>query len=146
VPLRDGYDGAIVTLLQKNAWLSYVELGRLVHLSASAVQRRVERLRRDGVILGAQAQIAPAALGRGILLFVLVELRDESARHLKGMQRQMMREPGVKSVHYVAGSTDLIVEYLAAAMDEYAAFAERCLNGEANVRRYSTLTVLKTMI
>lgn len=85
------------------------------------------------------------AQGVRVLVFALVELRDESGRHLKGLQRQMLREPGVRNLHYVAGTADLVVEYRASSMEEYAAFAERCFNGDANVRRYSTLTVLRTL-
>ena len=41
----DARDRQIVSLLQGDAWLTYVELAARVHLSASAVQRRVERMR-----------------------------------------------------------------------------------------------------
>ncbi|MGE0044627.1 MAG: Lrp/AsnC family transcriptional regulator [Hyphomonadaceae bacterium] len=140
----DERDQRIAAALEADAWLTYAALGQRVHLSASAVQRRVERMIADGIILGARAEIAPTARGRPLRLFALVELRDESASSLDAFAKKLAKEPDVIEAHYVAGPSDVIIVLQCASMEEYAAFAAKHLNGSPLVRRYKTLTSLRT--
>ena len=55
---RDDRDRKILKALKADAWLTYAALGERVNLSASAVQRRVERLIAAGVLRGAHAEVA----------------------------------------------------------------------------------------
>jgi DNA-binding Lrp family transcriptional regulator len=52
---RDNRDRQLLDLLKADAWLTYAALGERVNLSASAVQRRVERLIADGTLRGARS-------------------------------------------------------------------------------------------
>lgn len=56
---RDGVDDALVGLLCENARLTLTALAQRLNLSRTAVQARMARLERDGVILGYQAVVAP---------------------------------------------------------------------------------------
>src|ERR1700761_1114532 len=62
-PAMDPTDRRIVALLRENARRSYQDIGRYVHLSAPAVKRRVDRLEREGVVLGYTATVDPEAFG-----------------------------------------------------------------------------------
>ncbi len=141
----DDRDLKILEALRKNAWLSYAELSARVHLSASAVQRRVERLIRSKVILGAGARVSPAAHGKPLKIFVLIELADENDAAVAALARKLSDVPGCTSAHYVAGSFDVVVELQMASMEEYATFAAQTLNGNKNVRRYKTLTAMRPL-
>ena len=59
----DEIDRIIVALLRENARRSYQDIGGHVHLSAPAVKRRVDRLERDGVLIGYTAIVDPLAFG-----------------------------------------------------------------------------------
>jgi len=59
----DEIDARIVTVLIRDARASYAVIGNEVGLSASAVKRRVDRLRASGAITGFSARVDPAALG-----------------------------------------------------------------------------------
>ena len=59
----DAVDQRIVALLRENARRSFKDIGEAVHLTAPAVKRRVDRLERDGVILGYSAVVEPRAYG-----------------------------------------------------------------------------------
>lgn len=48
----DRIDGAILGALERNARVSFSDLGREVGLSANADAARVRRLENDGVIVG----------------------------------------------------------------------------------------------
>src|ERR1051326_5921774 len=66
----DATDWKILRELQKEARLSYHELGRRVGLSAPAVAERVRRLEEEGVITGYHAQVDPAKVGLPITAFI----------------------------------------------------------------------------
>ena len=85
----DDRDCRLLDLLGRDAWQSYVDLGRRVNLSASAVQRRVERLRRDGVLLGARATVAKSANSQGLRIYALVELADDRSTTVNRFRRQI---------------------------------------------------------
>ena len=59
----DDLDRKIITALMANARTSFAEIGMSVGLSATAVKRRVDRLRETGVITGFTATVRPSALG-----------------------------------------------------------------------------------
>lgn len=141
----DERDRRIVTALARDAWLSYVDLGAAVNLSPSAVQRRVEKLIEAGVIAGARATIAPAALGKPLRLYVLVELQDESKTAMTRFAKKIAAWPDMIEAHYVTGAADIVLVLQASDMEAYAAFADEHLNGDANVRRYKTLTSLRRL-
>ena len=54
---RDGIDERLIALLRQNARMTLTALSRAVSLSRTAVQARMARLERDGVILGYQAVV-----------------------------------------------------------------------------------------
>lgn len=54
----DDRDRRILEELKADAWVSYAALAERVHLSASAVQCRVEKLIAGGVLQGAHARVA----------------------------------------------------------------------------------------
>jgi DNA-binding Lrp family transcriptional regulator len=142
----DERDEKLVTALAGDAWLSYGELGRLVNLSASAVQRRVEKLISAGIIQGARARIAPDALGKPVRLYVLVELMEETKSAINAFTKRLSACRDVEEAHYVAGVFDVIVVIQAASMAGFADFAENHLNANPLVRRYKTLTSLRPLI
>jgi DNA-binding Lrp family transcriptional regulator len=59
----DDIDRTLLTQLLLDGRRSHASLGGEVGLSASAVQRRIRRLERDGVISGWTALVDPRALG-----------------------------------------------------------------------------------
>jgi DNA-binding Lrp family transcriptional regulator len=141
----DDRDHRILALLQTDAWLSYAELSRRVHLSVSAVQRRVERMIASGVILGAQAQVAiPAPEGR-LTVFLLAELADESREGLDRFSTLVAASPAVVEAYYVAGEADVVLKLCLPDMAAYDRFLETHINASKLVRRFKTLTALHSL-
>lgn len=58
---KDLIDERLVALLRQNARTSVAALSKAVNLSRTAVQARIARLERDGIITGYQAVLGPAA-------------------------------------------------------------------------------------
>lgn len=103
----DALDRKILAALVHDADRSYAALGAEVGLSAPAVHERVRRLRRDGRIKRQTVQIDPAAVGKPLLAFVMVDTegwRKDQISELLG------RYPEVEEIHSVAGDMCLILK------------------------------------
>ncbi len=70
----DSIDVKIISLLQKNARMSLKEIAPEVGLSSPAVASRIEKLERQGVILGYTASVDKQKLGYNITAFVSLEI------------------------------------------------------------------------
>lgn len=141
----DDRDHRILSLLQANAWLSYAELSRRVNLSASAVQRRVERMIVAGIILGARAEVALPEPEAPLTVFMLAELADESRQALQKFSTTIAAHPAVVEAHYVAGEADVVLKLCLSDMAAYDHFVETHVNTSSLVRRFKTLTALRSL-
>src|SRR5438270_4103892 len=107
----DAVDERIVALLREDARRSYQDIGGHVHLSAPAVKRRVDRLERDGVILGYTAVLDPAAFGWHAEAFV--DLYCEGKMPGEAIKQAVENEPGVVAAHTVAGEASAHLHLMA---------------------------------
>ncbi len=105
----DRIDCAILDLLQKDARLSNKELAVAVGLAPSSCLARVQRLRSEGVLRGAHADVDPEALGVGLQALIAVQLRQHSRAQVKGFWKHVMGLPEVLAVFHVAGTHDFQV-------------------------------------
>jgi DNA-binding Lrp family transcriptional regulator len=102
----DPLDHKIVALLVEDARRSYDDIGRQVSLSAPAVKRRVDRLRRDGAIRGFSAVVDHAALGAATE--ALVELFYAPGTLLDAVAATLREHPEVVEAWSVTGEADAI--------------------------------------
>jgi DNA-binding Lrp family transcriptional regulator len=140
----DDRDRQILMLLRRDAWLTYAALAERVHLSASAVQRRVERLIGRGVLLGAQARIADDP-DEALTVYLLAELADDSAQTIKRFAKAISSAPEVRDAHYVTGEADVVLKLYVDDMAHYDRFVADHVNAEASVRRFKTLVALRPL-
>lgn len=138
----DAIDRQIVALLRERARRSYQDIGRRVHLSAPAVKRRVDRLEREGVILGYSAVINPPAFGWHAEAFVA--LYCEGKMPGEAIRRAVEHEPGIVSAHTVAGEASALLHVLAEDTKDLEAVLER-IRAVDGVSRTVTQVVLSTL-
>ena len=70
----DSIDRKILSILQEDGRIANLKLADAVALSPTAVLARMQRLTREGHILGYEARLNPMKLGAGMLVFVEVLL------------------------------------------------------------------------
>ncbi len=138
----DAIDQKIVALLRENARRSFQDIGREVHLSAPAVKRRVDRLERDGVILGYTAIVDPPAFGWHAEAFV--DLFCDGRMPAEAIKRAVEREPGVVSAHTVAGEASALLHVMAQDTKDLELALER-IRATEGVTRTVTEVVLSTL-
>ena len=105
----DRIDCNILDLLQKDGRLSNKELAAAVGLAPSSCLARVQRLRAEGVLRGAHAEVSPEALGVGLQALIAVQLRQHSRAKVKAFWKHVLALPEVLAVFHVAGAHDFQV-------------------------------------
>ncbi|MGH2877202.1 MAG: Lrp/AsnC family transcriptional regulator [Solirubrobacteraceae bacterium] len=138
----DQVDRRIVALLRENARRSFQDIGRQVHLSAPAVKRRLDRLEREGIVLGYSAVVDPRAFGWNAEAFV--DLYCDGAMSGTEVKRAVEGEPGVVSAHTVAGEASALLHVMAEDTKALELALER-IRATKGVIRTVTDVVLSTL-
>lgn len=141
----DRLDLRILSLYQRDTTLSGEQIGAQVGLSAAAVQRRLKRLRDEGVIQAETAQLDCRALGLNLTALVHVDLVDESARAARAFVERVLARPEVQQCYGVTGEADYVLVIVAADLPAYEAFCQACLLHDPNVRSFKTQVVLDAL-
>lgn len=141
----DALDLRILDIIQEDAERSSEKIASEVGLSASAVQRRVSRLKKDGVIEKIVALVEPRSVGRTVTVLVEVEIDNERRSALEGFQRWVAEAPEVQSCWYVTGDADYVLLVSTRDLDSYNAFIDRLMKEQPVVRKYKSLIALKTI-
>ncbi len=118
----DSTDWNILRELQKDARLSYNELGRRVALSGPAAAERVRRLEERGIITGYTAQVDPAQVGLPLLAFIQLRC-DPGKCLLKTGNADAF--PEVLEIHKLSGSYCTLLKVAVSSMQHLEAFNER---------------------
>jgi DNA-binding Lrp family transcriptional regulator len=138
----DVVDQRIVALLRENARRSFKDIGDAVHLTAPAVKRRVDRLEREGVILGYTAVVHPRAHGWHAEAFV--DLFCEGNMPGEAIKRAVEGEAGVVSAHTVAGEASALLHVMAEDTQDLESALER-IRATDGISRTVTEVVLSTL-
>jgi DNA-binding Lrp family transcriptional regulator len=138
----DRFDLAILEILQRDNSVPQREIGAAVNLSAAAVQRRIQRMRESGVIVGNVAIIDPAKLGRAITILTEVVVESERIDLIESVRASLVASPEVQQCYYVTGEADFVVIFTVATMNEYEALTRRLFFMNHNVKRFRTLVVM----
>ncbi len=119
--LLDKYDIAILSALATNTRLSTVELAAIVHLSRTAVSRRISALKNANVLKDAAPILNYSALGFTVHARVDIYAPSQSAEQLRS---QLLVRPEVLTVLVIAGDGLLCVEVIALDMDHLHSFVK----------------------
>jgi Lrp/AsnC family leucine-responsive transcriptional regulator len=112
----DTIDRQLVELLRQNARLSFAELARQVGLSPPAVHERVAKLEATGVILAYRADVAPEALGLGVIAWIRVIL--SAACDPDDLVEAMRTLVEIESCFFLAGEEAFLLKARVAGMAE----------------------------
>ncbi|MGC6370942.1 Lrp/AsnC family transcriptional regulator [Pseudomonas sp. K2I15] len=138
----DRIDAHLLELLQKNNRLPSEDLGKLIGLSSTAVQRRIKKLRSDGVIEADVSIVKPKAVGRPISMFVLVTLERERADIVDRFKQSIRQTPEVMNGYYVTGDADFLLVVTARSMEDYEAFTRKFFYENADIKGFKTMVIM----
>ncbi len=115
----DRYDIAILSALATDTRLTTVELANIVHLSRSAVSRRVAALKKQNIFDSAAGILNYQTLGFGVR--AMIELKAPS-RVADTLRERLLERPEVLSVATISGDGVLNVEVIAVDMEHLREF------------------------
>ncbi len=139
----DRTDLRILRILQGDGRLSNLKLAEAVALSPTAVLARVQRLTREGYILGYEARLNPLLLGAGMLVFVEVLLDHTTPNVFDQFKAAVQVHPEIMECHMVAGGFDYLLKTRSADMAAYRRFAGDVLWQLPGVRETRTYAVME---
>jgi len=138
-------DRRLLAILQKDARRPAELMGADVGLSASAVQRRIVRMREEGVITAEVALVDPKQAGRPLTMIVDVEVERERPELLASLKQWIAAEPCIQEAWYVTGAGDYVLIVAARDVDDFEALMQRFVADNPNVRRFQTRVALSTL-
>lgn len=138
----DEFDKKILAQLQLNNRITAEELGSMIGLSTSAVQRRLKRLRADKIIEADISVISPAAVGYGITCIVDVTLHLGNSEVIDTYKALMAASAEVMQCYYVTGTYDFVVIVNAKDMKHYESFSKKYFMDNLSVKQFYTHVVM----
>ena len=117
-----GYN--LLSILQKDARISYAELGRRIGLSPAATAERMRRMEEAGIIRGYRVDIDRESLGFEVL--AIVRLSCDGPRYrpfLKAVKTMDL----IAECHHVAGGDAFILKVVAHSVVELEGLVEKLL-------------------
>ncbi|QQO23492.1 Lrp/AsnC family transcriptional regulator [Bradyrhizobium diazoefficiens] len=138
----DRLDARIMTLVQSNNRLTSDEIGERVGLSATAVQRRLKKLRDSGIIEADVSVVSPKAVGRPVSMLVLVSLERERADIIDRFKQALRANAEVMSGYYVTGEADFVIIVTATDMEGYEQFTRRFFYENPDIKGFKTLVIM----
>jgi DNA-binding Lrp family transcriptional regulator len=139
----DELDEHIISALVADARASYADIGTQVGLSASAVKRRVDRLRASGAITGFTATVDPSALGWTTEAYVELFCRGRTSPTT--LAAALSKYPEVTGAATITGEADALLHIRAADVRQFEQVVER-IGAEPFVVRTRSVIVLSRLV
>lgn len=138
----DRTDARILEIVQKNNRLTSEVIGEMAGLSATACQRRLKRLRSEGIIEADTSIVSPKAVGRVIQMLVLVSLERERSDIIDKFKKAIKSSVEVVNGYYVTGEADFVLYITARSMEDYEQFTRRFFYENPNIKGFKTMVIV----
>ncbi len=138
----DRFDRQLLNIIQDDSGQTSERLAEQVHLSPSAVQRRLKRLRKDGIIARECAVLEPKKIGRPTFFIVSLQVERERPELLAELRRWLSREPHIQQAFYVTGEADFVLIVTVPDTDAYDELMSRLVRENSNLKRFTTSVAL----
>lgn len=133
-------DEQLLSVLRENARASTAQVARRLQLSRTTVQSRIDRLEREGVILGYTVRLGDEAERGRIRAHILVTVLPKQMPAVVGALHAM---PEVRSLHSVSGEYDLVAMGVVPAIHNMDELTDR-IGAIDGVERTTSAIILST--
>src|SRR5262245_22362439 len=141
----DSFDLKLLAELQRDGRLTNAELGDRVHLSASQVSRRVQRLIEEGYIERVQAVLSRQKLGLGLTVYCLVTLKIHAGDSMQAFHERVRALPEVVECQSLAGEADYVLKIVVADLKRFSDFMSEHLMKAPEVANIRSSVVLESI-
>jgi len=139
----DEKDSTLLTHMQNNARLTSAELGKLVDLSPSGVQKRLRKLEENGIVERYATMLNRKRLGYDLLVFVKVIIQGHTTELIAEFDNAIREMPEVLESHRIIGDADYLLKVVVRDREQLDHFLMKQLLPLNSVARVSSYLVLK---
>lgn len=140
--MLDRFDRQLLNLVQEDSAQTAERLAARVGLSASAVQRRLKRLREESVIVADHAVVDPDRVGRPTFFIASIQVERERPELMTKLREWIAARDAIQQAYYVTGEADFVLVVTAPDTASYEALMSLMVAENPNVKRYSTSVAL----
>lgn len=138
----DIIDNTIISLLQVEGRTSCEKLSSIVGLSVSAVNERIKKLQKQGVITGWGANICPQKVGLEVLSFVQVLLGEKCDE--KSFLSEIAKIREILECHHITGEWSYLLKIRCRNINHFETVLGKKLKSIPGILRTHTLIALST--
>jgi Lrp/AsnC family leucine-responsive transcriptional regulator len=138
----DRIDAKLIELLQEDSSQSVKQLSAQLNLTNTPVYERIKKLEKSGVIDRYSAKINPKKIGKELLLFTNVSLKEHSKTFLLNFEEKVTQLDEVIECYHVSGEHDYLLKVLVKNMQDYRSFLTETLAMIENIGNVHTSFVV----
>ena len=109
----DSLDERILSILMKDARVSYLEVARKCRVSGAAIHQRIQKMTEAGVITGSQFNVSTIGLGFVTQAFIGIQVNLTSTRTHDEVFEKIREVPEVVECHHTTGKYSLFIKIMA---------------------------------
>lgn len=141
----DNYDIRLLACLQENGRLTNVELGEKIHLSASQISRRLQRLLEEGYIGSFHAHLVPRKVGIGVTAYCMVTLKIHGEGGMGDFHERVRKLPQILECQSLTGEADYLLKIGVPDLKAFSDFISENLMKAPEVANVRTSIVLESI-
>ena len=138
----DHTDRRILGFLQKEPGINAAELGEKIGLSQSAVWRRMQTLRQQGVIVDQPVRIDREKVGLNTMVFAHVKLTSHGRSNLAEFSEAVQEFPEVLDCYVMLGNVDFLLRIVTEDIKAYEQFFFEKLSQLPGIQEVNSSIVL----
>ncbi|TFE22789.1 Lrp/AsnC family transcriptional regulator [Cohnella luojiensis] len=120
----DKLDVSLLKLLQEDGRMTVSELSKRLSLSRPSISERLLRLQEKGIILGFNARVSPAAIGRNVQLIIQISELKVSPQDF---EQRLTQDEDILECHRVTGIVSHVLKAAVTGMDDLSKLVERLM-------------------
>ena len=143
----DSKDLLILDALKENAKASIVALSKKTGLPATTIHDRINKMRKDGTILGYTIKVDPKKAGKEIGAFISITVDylylKEKNSSMEALIERISKLPLVEEISLVTGGTDILIKCRMKDIAGLNNFVMRKLRNFDGVEKTQTMVILR---
>ena len=132
----DATDMKILEILQDNAMMSAKEMAEKLSLTTTPIYERIKKLQNSGIIKKYVALLDADLLGKSIIVFMNITIKDHHSEKRDQFVRQMEQLKVVTEFYHTSGSFDFLVKVRFA---DIKTFRDFLVNDVASIHNISDI-------
>ena len=127
----DSIDEKILEILQTNGMKTAKEMASELSLTTTPIYERIKKLQNSGIIKGYVALLDADLLGKNIIVFMNITIKDHHSEKRDEFVKQMESLKAVVEFYHTSGSFDFLAKVRFSNIKEYRDFL---VNDVASIR------------